>query len=283
MCGIAGFIDFSHSTAGGDGTAALLRMANRLAHRGPDDSGTWSDEQHGVFLAHRRLSIVDLSPAGHQPMPSASGRYVIVYNGEIYNHRGLRAELDALAAVDWRGHSDTEVILAAVEAWGIEKTLPKLVGLFAMAVWDRHDCALTLVRDRAGEKPLCWGMLGGKLVFASELKAFEALDASSLRVNRAALPLLLRFGYIPAPHSIYEGMEKLQPGTWARFTQPGAPSARGVYWSATASVADGSRHPLALSPAQCVDRLEALLTDAVRMQLQADVPVGAFLSGGIDS
>lgn len=283
MCGIAGFIDFNAGTTESDGTQALGRMADRIAHRGPDDAGTWCDPQRGVFFAHRRLSIVDLSAAGHQPMACASGRYVIVYNGEVYNHRALRAELDLQQTFAWRGHSDTEVVLAAFEAWGIEATLTKLVGMFALAVWDRSERALTLVRDRAGEKPLYWGMLQGRLVFGSELKAFEGLAHSALQTNQAALPLLLRFGYIPAPHSIYEGIEKLMPGTWLRFTQAGSPSARGVYWSAAESAAAGARERLQLSPTECTDELERLLTEAVKMQLEADVPVGAFLSGGIDS
>jgi asparagine synthase (glutamine-hydrolysing) len=283
MCGIAGFVDFLAATTESDGTHAVVRMADRIAHRGPDDSGTWCDAQRGVFFAHRRLSIVDLSAAGHQPMASAGGRYVIVYNGEVYNHRALRAELDSIRGSRWRGHSDTEVVLAAFEAWGIEATLVKLVGMFAMAIWDRKDVALTLVRDRAGEKPLYWGMLQGRLAFGSELKALEGLAHAELRTNREALPLLLRFGYIPAPHSIYAGVEKLMPGTWARFTQAGAPTSRGVYWSAAESTTSGSRDRLMLSPTKCVDQLERLLTDAVAMQLEADVPVGAFLSGGIDS
>ena len=262
---------------------ALRRMADRIAHRGPDDWGTWCDPRRGVFFAHRRLSILDLSAAGHQPMASPSARYMLVDNGEVYNHRALRAELELMAARVWRGHSDTEVVLAAFEAWGIEKTLTKLVGMFAMAIWDRSEHALTLVRDRAGEKPLYWGMLEGRLTFGSELKAFEGLASASLRTNQSAIPLLLQFGYIPAPHSIYEGIEKLMPGTWMRFTRPGAPTSRGVYWSAAESAARGAREPLVSSPTECIDELERLLTDAVTMQLEADVPVGAFLSGGIDS
>jgi asparagine synthase (glutamine-hydrolysing) len=283
MCGIAGFIDFKLSTSAGEGEQAVRRMADRLAQRGPDDWGTWSDPRQGVFLAHRRLSIVDLSAAGHQPMASGSGRYMVVFNGEIYNHRSLRRDLESLGSVTWRGHSDTEVMLAAFDAWGIEATLPKLVGMFAVAVWDRVERALTLFRDRAGEKPLYWGMVSGRLAFASELKAFEGLDAGGLVINRAAVPLMLRYSYIPAPHSIYEGVEKLMPGTWMRFTQAGQPTARGVYWSAAASLEAGLRNPLTLPAAQCIDELERLLTEAVTLQLEADVPVGAFLSGGIDS
>jgi asparagine synthase (glutamine-hydrolysing) len=283
MCGIAGFIDFSGSTTEADGERALRRMADRISHRGPDDWGTWCDPQRGVFFAHRRLAIVDLSAAGHQPMASPSGRYMLVYNGEVYNHRALRAELELLGSVSWRGHSDTEVLLAAFETWGIEKTLPKLVGMFAIAVWDRQDRALTLVRDRVGEKPLYWGMVEGRLSFGSELKALEGLANNSLRTNQSSIPLLLQFGYIPAPHSIYEGIEKLTPGCWARFTRPGAPTSTGVYWSASESVDRGALEPLTTSTEECIDELERLLTDAVKLQLEADVPVGAFLSGGIDS
>ncbi len=216
-------------------------------------------------------------------MQSASGRYVVVYNGEIYNHRSLRAELDGANSGAWRGHSDTEVLLRAFEIWGIEASLPRLVGMFAIAVWDRLTRELTLVRDRAGEKPLYWGWLSNRLVFASELKAFEALPNYELRQNAHALPLLLRFGYIPAPYSIYENVEKLSAGTWMRFAAPGAPSARGVFWSATESAAKGATDPLELTATQSVDELERLLTDSVKLQLEADVPVGAFLSGGIDS
>lgn len=283
MCGIAGFVDFKCATSESDGRQAIGRMADRIAHRGPDDWGTWCDPQYGAFFAHRRLSIVDLSVAGHQPMASASGRYMVVYNGEVYNHRAIRMELDAVTGTAWRGHSDTEVMLAAFDAWGIEVALTKFVGMFAIAVWDRKELALTLARDRAGEKPLYWGTLQGRLTFGSELKAFEAVADSRLRTNAAALPLLLRFGYIPAPHSIYDGIEKLMPGTWLRFTRPGAPTSRGAYWSAAASVTDGAHERLELSPGECVDELERLLTNAVRLQLEADVPVGAFLSGGIDS
>ena len=191
--------------------AALRRMADRIAHRGPDDWGTWCDPQHGAFFAHRRLSIVDLSAAGHQPMASPSGRYMLVYNGEVYNHRALRAELELVAARTWRGHSDTEVVLAAFEAWGIEKTLTRFVGMFAMAIWDRSEHALTLVRDRAGEKPLYWGMLEGRLTFGSELKAFEGLASASLRTNQSAIPLLLPWNQLGNNLAIYganHGAEK---------------------------------------------------------------------------
>lgn len=284
MCGIAGFIDFSIGTSAETGEQALKRMADRIQHRGPDDWGMAHLPEQGVFFAHRRLSIVDLSAAGHQPMNSGSGRYLCVYNGEIYNHKALRAELQAIAPRAWRGHSDTEVMLAAFDSWGVEKSLAKFVGMFAIAVWDREDRSLTLVRDRAGEKPLYYGMLAGKLAFASEAKAFEGLPGARLALDARAVPLMLRFGHVPAPYSVYEGVGKLMPGEWKRFKGDARqPVAEGAYWSAAASLAEGVRHPLQLSPEQAVDELERLLGEAVKLQLEADVPVGAFLSGGIDS
>ncbi len=283
MCGIAGFIDFQRHTGADDGVQALRQMADRIVHRGPDDWDTACHPDQGVFFAHRRLAIVDLTAAGRQPMASHSGRYLVVFNGEIYNHRALRAEIESLHPVAWRGHSDTEVMLAAFDAWGIEATLPKLVGMFAIAVWDRAQSTFTLVRDRAGEKPLYWGAVDGRLVFASEIKAIEGLPGIRLRQNPDAISLMLRYGHVPAPYSIYQGFEKVMPGTWLRFHGGAQPQARGAYWSAAESVLEGQREPLRLSPQLCVDELERVLTDAVALQLEADVPVGAFLSGGIDS
>ena len=283
MCGIAGFIDLNRGVSATDGAAALQRMADRLKHRGPDDWGTWSDPQNGVFFAHRRLSIVDLSPAGHQPMASASGRYVVVFNGEIYNHRSLRMELEATGFRGWRGHSDTEVLLAAFEVWGVLASLSRLVGMFAIALWDKRELALTLIRDRAGEKPLYFGRMDRQFVFTSELGAVESLAQRSLAVNESALPLLMRYGYIPAPHSIYADVEKLLPASWIRLSTLDGAITRGAYWSAHDSVQGAAGNQLQLSDADCVDELERLIGDAVKLQLEADVPVGAFLSGGIDS
>ncbi len=283
MCGIAGFIDFKGSTSREAGEEALRAMADRIRHRGPDDWGTATHPDQGVFFAHRRLSIVDLSAAGHQPMVSGAGRYLTVYNGEIYNHRSLRAELEGHAPRAWRGHSDTEVMLAAFDTWGIERSLEKFVGMYAIAVWDREERALTLVRDRAGEKPLYWGVLAGKLVFASEAKAFDGLPGANLTLDQRAVSLMLRFGHVPAPYSILQGVHKLMPGEWVRFAGAVTPAARGRYWSAATSLQQGMAHPATLSPEAAVDELERLLTDAVKLQLEADVPVGAFLSGGIDS
>jgi asparagine synthase (glutamine-hydrolysing) len=188
-------------------------MAAALHHRGPDDKGVWSDPARGIALAHSRLSILDLTAAGHQPMLSASGRYTIVFNGEIYNHSELRELLDhSVHAPAWRGHSDTEVLCAAIEAWGFEACLAKTVGMFAIALWDREAGQLHLARDRVGEKPLYYGLSRGRLVFASELKALRAVEGFQRDVDRGALALMLRLGYVPAPHSIYRGIRKLPPG-----------------------------------------------------------------------
>jgi len=218
MCGIAGYIDLSASL--GDETLRqhAQAMAGAMAHRGPDDQGTWADAQAGVALAQARLSIIDLSVAGHQPMLSASGRYVMVYNGEVYNAEDLRGELDGIA---WRGHSDSEVILEGCARWGLKATVEKLIGMFAIALWDREERTLTLVRDRFGIKPLYWGAIGGKLLFGSELKALMALGGWSREIDRNALAAYLRFNYVPAPHSIFKGIRKLQPGhilTWSAGT-----------------------------------------------------------------
>lgn len=283
MCGIAGFLDFNREVSANSGEEMLRRMADRVRHRGPDDWGTWSDAERGVFIAHRRLSIVDLSPAGHQPMFSASGRYVVAFNGEIYNHRSLRAELEKAGFRGWRGHSDTEVMLAAFDVWGVPASLPRFVGMFAIALWDKLERALILVRDRAGEKPLYWGRLGGQFVFASELGAIEGISQRALELNESALPLLMRYGYIPAPHSIYSGVEKLLPGTWTRVSTSDGTTTQGTYWSARDSVARAAGDHLQLSDDECVDELERLIGESVSLQLEADVPVGAFLSGGIDS
>ncbi len=225
MCGIAGIID-CHGLA--DGAARVTRMADALAHRGPDDAGTWVDESAGVALAHRRLSILDLSPAGHQPMASACGRFVIVFNGEIYNHPDLR---EALGEIQWRGHSDTETLLAAIAAWGIEAALSRCVGMFAFALWDRQARALTLARDRLGEKPLYYGRVDGTFLFASELKTLRAWPGFNAEIDRDALALYMRHNYVPAPRSIYQGIHKLPPGTLLRVTAAaaGEPIA---YWSA---------------------------------------------------
>ena len=282
MCGIAGFIGTAWSGAGVP--AVLQAMTDAIAHRGPDDAGCWTDAESGVALGHRRLAIIDLSAAGHQPMHSASGRYVLIYNGEIYNHRDLRSELEGLgAAPPWRGHSDTEVMLAGFEHWGIRGTLERLIGMFAFAVWDRRERVLTLARDRMGEKPLYFGRHGATFLFGSELKALTAHPAFERAVNRDALALLLRYNCIPAPHTIWQGMSKLLPAHYVEVRDGGRTVGHPqAYWDFTAIARAGAEDPLPDAPER-IDELEALLKDAIGRQMQTDVPLGAFLSGGIDS
>jgi asparagine synthase (glutamine-hydrolysing) len=286
-----------------DGLEAVAkRMADAITHRGPDDAGTWADADAGIAFGHRRLSIVDLSPAGHQPMVSGGGRYVIAFNGEIYNHLSLRDELQSVgAAPAWRGHSDTETLLAGFEAWGIEATLQKTVGMFAIALWDRQDQVLTLARDRFGEKPLYYGWAGqgeaAAFVFGSELKALRAYPGFANPVCREALAQYMRFMYVPAPRSIYEGIYKLEPGCLltVRGVPPAAAPAQPLrsgstwgsvavqrWWSLACVVEAGARNPMT-DEKEAIGALEAQLQEAVRLQSLADVPLGAFLSGGVDS
>lgn len=283
MCGIAGFL--SPASLADDATAVARRMGDALRHRGPDDRGEWVDAQAGIALAHRRLSIVDLSNAGHQPMTSADGRWVVVFNGEIYNHLDLRRSLEAEGrAPAWRGHSDTETLLAAVAAWGVRVAAERAVGMFAVALWDRVERTLTLLRDRMGEKPLYYGVQRGVLLFGSELKALRAHPAFAGDVDRGALALLLTYGYVPAPWSIHGGIRKLPPGSLVTL-KPGGDAADTPepYWSLMELAVAGVREPLRLSDDEAIDELDRLLRQAVSGQCMADVPLGAFLSGGIDS
>jgi len=285
MCGLTGFL----GAGGGEGAAPIARrMADTLVHRGPDDAGVWTDAPAGIALAHRRLAILDLSAAGHQPMVSASGRYVIAFNGEIYNHLDLRRALEqAGAAPAWRGHSDTETLLAAFDAWGIRASIERCTGMFALAVWDTQARVLTLVRDRLGEKPLYYGWQGDGeracFLFGSELKALKAHHAFHAEIDRDALCLLMRHNCIPAPHSIYRGIHKLQPGCLLTVSLVRREPVIESYWSLAEVAVVGNRQSFTGSPEQAVDELEALLKSAVRQQMVADVPLGAFLSGGIDS
>lgn len=279
MCGITGTL--SMSAAGQASLLATVKsMATALRHRGPDDQGQWADADHGIGIGHRRLAIVDLTPLGHQPMTSACGRYVMAYNGEIYNHLALRTELGSW---DWRGHSDTETILGCITRYGIQATLPRLRGMFAIALWDREQRELTLARDRMGEKPLYWGHLpGGDLVFGSELKALRAHPRWKGEIDRNALALYMRHNAIPAPHSIYRGIEKLRPGEWRSIKRDGT-TRSGLYWDCVAAARAGHMTPLGLDDTQAIDAFDALLGSAVKDQMVADVPLGAFLSGGVDS
>jgi asparagine synthase (glutamine-hydrolysing) len=283
MCGITGFLTSAAETEL-EVKMIVARMADQLVHRGPDDSGVWVDRQAGVALGHRRLSILDLSPDGHQPMHSASGRYVIVFNGEVYNFEQLRSTLESEGR-RFRGHSDTEVMLAAIEQWGVDKALPHFNGMFAFAVWDRRERQLHLVRDRLGEKPLYYGWMGQTFLFGSELKALVAHPEFKDEVNRDALALYLRFNCIPAPYSIYRGIKKLPPATKLTISLSNIrcmPSPR-AYWSAEEVVRRGLEKPFDGSEKEAVTSLDALLRDAIKMRMVADVPLGAFLSGGVDS
>lgn len=291
MCGLAGIFG-----NGARSSALLYAMAASIAHRGPDDQGIWSDAEAGIGFAHRRLAIVDLSPMGHQPMESADGRFVLAFNGEIYNHLALRSELDARGATGWRGHSDTETLVEAIAAWGLEATLRRSVGMFALALWDRAERTLTLARDRFGEKPLYYGWTGGDFVFASELKAIRRHPRFDNVIDRRALRLLAARSYIPAPFSIYQRIFKLEPGCLLTVASDAAahpasdpprrdgdgPVQVRPYWSYRSVMTAGLADPIR-DEEEALARLEGALGEAIAGQAVADVPVGAFLSGGIDS
>ena len=287
MCGICGLLALSPD-APDRGAATAGRMADTLAHRGPDASGVWADDAGTVALGHRRLSILDLSPLGAQPMHAASGRYTLSYNGEVYNFADLRADLER-AGHRFRGHSDTEVLLAGFDAWGVEATVTRAIGMFAMAVWDAEARTLRLVRDRMGQKPLYVGWAGRTLVFGSELKALRAHPDFVPEVDRDALALYFQYTYVPGPHTIYRGVRMLPPGTIATLAPdrltPGEPLAayEAPYWTLDGAVEAGRQAPFRGTPAAATDALDALLTRVVGDRLVADVPVGAFLSGGVDS
>jgi len=258
-------------------------MTDAIAHRGPDDCGHWCDENSQVGLGHRRLSIIDVSPLGHQPMGSRSGRYQIVFNGEIYNFETLRRDL--LTRGDtFRGRSDTEVLLAAIERWGLAHALQRAVGMFALALWDREARTLSLARDRLGEKPLYYGIAGGSLLFGSELKALRAHPAWRGDIDRGAIALFLRHNYIPAPYSIYENVRKVVPGTIVTFGRPRLDAASTeTYWSARDAVENGTRDPMEVDERELIDRCEQRLKETIADEMISDVPLGAFLSGGVDS
>jgi len=285
MCGLVGYMS---AVGHVHGSELLNAMGNAIAHRGPDDTGVWVDDDAGIGLAHRRLSIIDLSPAGHQPMMSASGRYVIVFNGEIYNHETLRKQLEVSAVgLVWRGRSDTETLLAAIEVWGVEESLRRSVGMFAIALWDRAERCLHLIRDRMGEKPMYYGWVGETLIFGSELKALRANPAWQGEINRDALTLFFRHSYIPAPYSIYKDIWKLPAGTRVSISLEDVgkhclPSPM-AYWSVVHQAERGRAEPFNGTDTDALVELERLCADAISLQQVADVPLGAFLSGGVDS
>ena len=283
MCGLTGFV-----SARRDSAEALVghvrRMSDAMTHRGPDGHGEWVDPECGVALGFRRLAIVDLSPMGDQPMRSASGRYVATFNGEIYNLDELRGALEAAnAAPAYRGHSDTEVMLASFEAWGIAAAVPRFNGMFAIAVWDRQTRRLSLIRDRMGVKPLYYGFGGQTFLFGSELKAIRRHADFSPAINRGAVQLFLRYLSVPDPHCIYEGFAKVMPGTILVFDPETRATDITAYWSVMDAVMRGRAHPFRGTDKDATERLDELLRDAVRLRMVADVPVGVFLSGGVDS
>lgn len=279
MCGIAGIIGYR-----GDGAGEIQKMNERMVHRGPDAGGIWLDENRHVALGHRRLAIVDLSENGAQPMLSPDERYVLVYNGEVYNFKELRRQLETDGDKGtWRGGSDTEVILRAFSFYGVEETLRRMKGMFALALYDRKEGRVTLARDRMGEKPLYYGMVNDSFVFASDIAAIRELSDFHNEIDRRVLPLYFQYGYIPAPYSIYQNIYKLMPGTWLNVDAATLEAEQYTYWDLKQVAKQGEAHPFTGTREQAADRLEELLKEVVRGQMISDVPLGAFLSGGIDS
>ncbi len=300
MCGLAGFFQPTKSLIKDESIAIGALMGKKLEHRGPDDSGVWCDVDAGIVFSHRRLSIMDISTAGHQPMVSLSGRYVVAFNGEIYNHLDMRKSLgetfptqatnigvlpfeSSVNVQRWRGYSDTETLLAGFDAWGIEATVKKSIGMFAFAVWDKQTRTLTLARDRFGEKPLYFGWQGDTFLFGSELAALKVHPAFNAGIDRGSICLLLRHNYIPAPYSIYKGIAKLNPGCLLSVSSTQKDPILFKYWDTFSVALDRAANPFSGNPDEAVDALEVLVKNAVRQQMMADVPLGAFLSGGIDS
>jgi asparagine synthase (glutamine-hydrolysing) len=285
VCGIAGVLDPGRASSSDDLARCATSMATALEHRGPDDSGLWVEAADGLAFGHCRLAVVGLGPDGHQPMVSGAGRFVLNYNGEIYNYPALRRRLES-SGMALRGGSDTEVLLGAIEQWGLDAALDACEGMFALALWDRTRHELHLVRDRLGEKPLYYGWVGGKFAFASELKAMRCLPGFTVELDRGSIALFLRHNCIPAPRTIYRGIAKLEPGqvvTVDGAGPVGTPSRARRYWSARDAVEAARSRPLSGDVAENAYRVESVLGDAVAARMVADVPVGAFLSGGVDS
>ena len=287
MCGITGFLggDFTNDQLS---NAILEEMSGQLVKRGPDSAGIWLDSSSKIALGHRRLAVVDLSPAGYQPMTSGSKRYVMTYNGEIYNSNEIRNELiKSRVTVNWRGHSDTETLLAGFDAWGIKETVSRVTGMFAIAVWDKELEQLTLIRDRLGEKPLYYGWQGSGsnkvFLFGSELKALKKHPQFINDIDRGSLALYMRYCYVPAPHSIYKGIMKVEPGTIVTVTLQDSEHTTEKYWNALDVVRTGAESPFEGTVAEVTNDLDIALRKTISQQMMADVPLGAFLSGGIDS
>jgi asparagine synthase (glutamine-hydrolysing) len=281
MCGISGFLDRRADLGQDELRRRVGAMSQQLAHRGPDGHGVWLDHEAGLAFGHRRLAIIDLSPNGSQPMVSAEGQVVLTYNGELYNYRELRERLAAKGR-RFRGESDAEVLTEAIAAWGVETALERANGMFAFAAWDRRLRRLTLARDRVGIKPLYWADCDGTVLFGSEIRALAAHPAWRARIDQEAAAAFLAYGNVPAPRTIYAGVQKLEPGTMLIIEGAGEPQIQ-RYWDPAAVALAGASAPLDMSLDEAADQVEALLTDAIRLQMIADVPLGAFLSGGIDS
>ncbi len=288
MCGIAGFYALNNDHSKMQNHVTGQKMIAALHHRGPDNGDLWQDPTTPILLAHRRLAILDLSPEGAQPMASTSGRYIITYNGEIYNHPTIRTDLENTGHI-FKGRSDTETILAAIEYWGLNQTLQKITGMFAFALWDRKEKQLHFIRDRMGKKPLYIGWTKTALIFASELKALRAHPDFEPEINKEAVALYMRYANVPAPHSIYKNIWHLPPAhrltldTEALKTKPDLPSLMRPYWSATESLKIARTNPVNKPEAQIIEDFEALLNQCVHERTLSDVPLGSFLSGGIDS
>lgn len=282
MCGIAGFIDLSRRRSPRENDALARAMGHALRHRGPDAGTGWSDPEAGIWLCHRRLAVVELSEAGAQPMATPDGRAQIIFNGEAYNAADLRPELEA-AGYRFRGHSDTEVLLYGCRHWGVEKTLGRLCGMFAFAYWDSAERTLTLARDRLGKKPLYWARTPTSFIFASELKSLMLHPDAPREIDRDSVAEYLRLLYVPDPNSIYQGVGKVGPGEILTFHLPSRQIGRSAYWSVLDAAERGLADPFTGSPEEAVDETESLVGDATRIRLVSDVPLGAFLSGGIDS
>ena len=287
MCGITGYIDLDLSVCQTDSND-IDKMVHALKHRGPDDKGVWVDSSLGLAMGHTRLTIQDLSVAGHQPMKSTSGRYLIVFNGEIYNFKDIRKELDSMnPGISWRGHSDTEVMLAAFDTWGLELSLERFVGMFAFALWDRKERTLFLVRDRMGEKPLYYGLSGNVFLFGSELKSLAKHRSWIGEINKDAVASYLKYGYVPSPNSIYKDIFKVMPGTITTINHNELGRLKvfpsNTYWSIDSAFANASEDRVPADDNLIEEELEEKLRVSLNGQMIADVPVGAFLSGGIDS
>ncbi len=278
MCGIAGYLGSTPNP-----NICLNKMAEAINHRGPDNLGNWVDESEGIGFAHARLSILDLSSAGHQPMHSVSKNFVMIFNGEIYNHLVLRSELDSINQRNWYGHSDTETLLAAIEEWGLSRTLKKAKGMFAIALWDKSNKNLSLACDRVGEKPIYYGWVNNQFVFASELKAIKKFPEFKNSIDRSSLALFLRLNSIPAPYSIYKDIYKVEPGQIISLEAGSKKFKKHNFWSIEKVYNKGNMNQFSFSSSEAVNKLENVLSNAVSSQMLSDVPLGAFLSGGIDS